>query len=268
MKINTRPFLRIAVAAALAASLAAPAALAADVVDIGYLDQGEIAAIPAFASANREINAFGTNLQRDYTARARNASAAEQQRLATEFQSKMADEQRKVLGPLFGRAQVAIANVASSKNLSVVLDKRIVVYGGVDVTPQVRDILTGPGQPVPPVSTPPPSTVGYVDQQQLDALPKIKNATDDFSKFKAGQDQATAAKLKSAKTQSDRDAILKDYQKTLTDRQNQTLKPLADQTRAAMADVAKKRGLILVVDRANIIYGGTDITSDVTAAVK
>jgi outer membrane protein len=268
MKIDSRQFLRIAVVAALAASVAAPAALAADVVDIGYLDQGEIAAIPAFASANREINTFGNNLQRDYTARARNAPAAEQQRLAAEFQGKMADEQRKVLGPLFGRAQVAIANVASSKNLSVVVDKRIVVYGGVDVTPQVRDILTGPGQPVPPVTTPPPSTVGYVDQQQLDALPKIKNATDEFGKFKAAQDQATAAKLKSAKTQADRDAILKDYQKTLTDRQNQSLKPLADQTRTAMADVAKKRGLTLVVDRANIIYGGTDITSDVTAAVK
>lgn len=268
MKISCLSVLRVAAVVALAAAVAAPAALAADVADIGFLDQGEIAAIPAFAAANRELNTFGTNLQRDYTNRARNASPADQQRLAAEFQSKMTDEQRKVLGPLFGRAQVAIASVASSKNLSVVIDKRIVIYGGVDITPQVRDLLTGAAAPVPPVSTPPPSTVGYVDQQQLDALPKIKNATDDFAKFKADEDKATAAKLKGAKNDNDRNAILKDYQKTLTDRQNQTLKPLADQTRKAMADVARKRGLTLVIDRANIIYGGTDITADVTSAVK
>lgn len=268
MKIRNIPASSLAVAAALVALVVAPAALAADVVDIGYLDQGQIASIPAFAQANREVSAFGTDLQRQYTARARNASPSQQQQLASEFQSKMADKQRQLLGPLFGRAQVAIASAASSKNLSVVIDKRIVIYGGVDITGQVHDLLTAPAPPVPPSSTPPPSTVGYVDQQQLDAVPKIRSATDDFTKFKADQDKATAEKLKGAKNDGDRNAILKDYQKTLSDRQTQTLKPLADQTRSAMASVAKKRGLMLVVDRANIIYGGTDITADVTSALK
>jgi Skp family chaperone for outer membrane proteins len=35
-----------------------------------------------------------------------------------------------------------------------------------------------------------------------------------------------------------------------------------------MSDVAHKRNLALVIDRANIIYGGTDITADVTAELK
>ena len=82
------------------------------------------------------------------------------------------------------------------------------------------------------------------------------------------QDQAAAAKFKNAKTPAERDAIMKDYQKALTDKQNQTLKPLVDKTTAAMASVAQKRGLTLVVDRGNVIYGGTDITSDVTSALK
>ena len=135
-----------------------------------------------------------------------------------------------MLGPIFARAQVAIASVASSKNLSIVVDKQIVIVGGQDITGAVRDLLTGVGEPVPPVNTPPPSTVGYVDQQQIDAVPSIKAAADDFAKFKAAQDQAAAAKFKSAKTQAERDAIMKDYQKTLDDKQNQTLKPLVDKT--------------------------------------
>ena len=101
-----------------------------------------------------------------------------------------------------------------------------------------------------------------------DALPAVKSASDDFNKFKVTQDQQAAAKFKAAKTQADRDAVMKDYQKTLTDKQNASLKPLIDKTRDAMASVAQSKGLILVIDRTNIIYGGTDITADVTAKLK
>jgi outer membrane protein len=268
MRIRDFSARAVAIVVAWAAFAVAPAALAADVVDVGFIDQGQIGGLPAFVQANRQLADFGADLQRRYMARARGASQGEQQRLAAEFQSKMADRQRQVLGPLLGKAQVAIASIASSKNLSVVIDKRIVVFGGVDITNQVRDLLTGVGDPVPPVSTPPPSSVGYVDQAQIDAVPKLKSASDDFAKFKADQDRTTAEKLKGAKNDADRNAILKDYQKVLGDRQAQTLKPLSDKTRDAIAQVAKKRGLILVVDRGDVVYGGTDITSDVTSALK
>ena len=257
-----------AVAALLAIFAAAPAVLAADTTDIGYVDQAQLAALPAFNAAKRQLDSYGQDLQRQYLNRARNASQAEQQRLSTEFQQKIAAKQRATMGPLFARAQVAIASVASSKNLSVVVDKQIVIVGGQDITNNVRDLLTGVGDPVPPVNTPPPSTVGYVDQAQIDALPAVKAATDDFGKFKQTQDQAAAAKFKAAKTQADRDAVMKDYQKTLTDKQNATLKPLVDKTKDAMASVAQSKGLVLVVDRSNIIYGGTDITADVTSKLK
>lgn len=251
-----------------ASLLAAPAALADDVTDIGYVDQSQLATLPAFVQADRQLQTYGSNLQRQYIGRARGASQAQQQQLSQEFQSQMADKQRQVLGPLFHKAQVAIASVASSKNLSIIVDKRIIIFGGQDITPNVRDLLTGIGDPVPPVSTPPPSTVGYVDQSQIDAVPSIKSAADDFAKFKADEDRQTAAKLRAAKTDTDRSAILKDYQSQLESKQTSTIKPLIDKTKNAMADVAHKRNLVLVVDRTNVIYGGTDITADVTAELK
>lgn len=259
----------LAACAALALAFAATsAARAADTTGIGYVDQAALSALPAFSTAKRAFDAYGANLQAQYLARARNASAAEQARLSREFQSKVADKQRSLFGPLFGRAQVAIASVASSKNLSVVVDKQIMIVGGTDITNDVRTLLTGVADPVPPITGPPPSTVGYVDQTQIDAVPSIKSAAGDFAKFKTAQDQAAASRFKNAKTQADRDAVLKDYQKALLDKQNQTLKPLVDKTTAAMADVARKHGLMLVIDRSNIIYGGTDITADVTSALK
>jgi outer membrane protein len=258
-----------ALALALGAALVAtPAIGATDVTDIGSLDQGAIAALPAFQRANQQVYQYGQQLQKQFLARGAHASQAEQQKLGQEFQARMADKQRQVLGPLFQRAQIAIASVASSKNLGVVVDRRIVVFGGTDITGSVRDLLTGIGDPVPPVSTPPPSEVGFVDQQSIDQTPKVKAATDDFLKFKTDQDKAYAARLRAAKTDADRDAVLKDYRKTLDDRQSSTLKPVIDATRAAIADVAKSKGLILVIDRGNIVFGGTDITSDVTAKLK
>jgi outer membrane protein len=251
-----------------AAILATPAIGATDVTDIGSLDQAAIGALPAFQAASRQLNDYGGALQKQYIARARRASQAQQQKLAAEFQGKMADKQRQLFGPLFAKAQVAIASVASSKNLSVVVDKQIVVFGGQDITASVRDLLTGIGDPVPPASTPAPSKVGYVDQAAVNATPKVKAATDDFNKFKLDQDKIVAEKLKSAKTDADRDTILKDYRKTLDDRQTKTLKPLIDATRNAIAEVAKAKGLILVVDKGNIVFGGLDITKDVTDKLK
>jgi outer membrane protein len=268
MSRTRSPFPFGALAAALIVMLLAPAAQAADSTDIGFIDQQQLASLPQFQQANRQLNDFGANLQKQYLARARGKSPGEQQQLSAEFQQKIAAKQRELLGPLFGRAQVAIASVASSKNLSVVVDRRIVIVGGIDITGPVRDLLTGIGDPVPPVSTPPPSSVGFVDQAQIDALPKIKSATDDFAKFKGDQDRLMAAKLKAAKSDTDRNALMKDYQKTLQDKNTQMLKPLADKTRDAITDVARKRGLVLVVDRGDIIYGGTDITADVTNALK
>ena len=250
------------------AFLAAPAALAADVTDIGYVDQGALAAIPSFQTANRQFSDFGKRLQAEYLGRAKHASAHVQAQLAQEFQGRMAQEQQRLIGPLFGKAQVAIASIASSKNLSVVVDKRIVVFGGTDITPNVRDLLTSPGDPVPPASTPAPSSVGFVDQRAIDNLPRVKSVQDDFAKYKSDQERAAQDKLKGAKTDADRQAILADYRKTLDAKSDQVIKPVVDQTRNVIGDVAKKKGLTLVIDRGNIIFGGQDITSDVTAALK
>jgi outer membrane protein len=247
----------------------APTVLAADVSDIGFLDQTSLSNVPSFVRANRQLALYKSDLDRQFAARMRRIrDSSGQSRIVQEFQNKLAQKQRELFGPLFTRAQVAIASVASSKNLSVVVDKRIVIVGGQDITKNVVDLLNGPGEPIPPVSTPPPSSVGYVDQAQIDRIPKIKGANDDFARFQAQQQQQAQQKLRSAKTDADRQQVLKDYQATLADKQKQLIGPLVDRTRDAIADVAKKKGLLLVIDRSNLIYGGTDITTDVTSEIK
>ena len=247
----------------------APHVLAADVTDIGFLDQSQLAAVPAFVNANRQFTAFRTGLQREFEGRARKArSPQDQQKLAAEFQSRLANKQRELFGPLFAAAQTAIASIASSKALSVVVDKRIVIVGGQDITKNVVDLLNSPGSPVPPVTTPPPSTVGWVDQTQIDQLDQFKKAQDEFVKFSEDQRRSAQDRLKSAKTDADRQKVYADYQKAIDDKRDQIVKPLVDQTRAAIETVARKKGLILVIDRQNLIFGGTDVTADVVSLLK
>ena len=59
-----------------------------------------------------------------------------------QFDQEFTDKKNEVLGPLLQRAQLAIAQIASNHNLSVVVDKRIVVYGGLDISKEVVALLT------------------------------------------------------------------------------------------------------------------------------
>jgi outer membrane protein len=251
------------------ASVGAPSVLAADVTGIGYLDQNALANVPSFKNANKKFADYRNQLQRDMMNRARNAhSQQDQQKLAGEFQQRLADKQRELFGPLFAAAQTAVASIASSKSLSVVVDKRIIIVGGQDITQNVVDLLNSPGAPVPPVTTPPPSTVGWVDQTQIDQLDQFKKAQAQFVDFGEAQRKAAQDKLKGAKSDADRNKIYADYQKAIDDKRNQIVTPLVDETRSAIASVAKKRGLVLVIDRSNLIFGGTDVTADVVSALK
>ncbi len=267
--MKRRPPRGLAAIFILIALVCAPLALAADLSDIGFIDQAAIGSLPRFVAANRDLATYKGTLDRQFQARMRGAhSQADQQRIIVEFQQKMAQRQRAVLAPLFLRAQTAIASVSSSRNLSVVVDRRIVIYGGQDITKSVTDLLESPGDVAPPVSTPPPSEIGYVDQTQIDSLPNFKSASDQFNKFADDQKLLAQQKLGKVKTAADRQQVLKDYQTAVNGKQDELLKPLVDHTKQAIADVAGKRKLILVIDRGDLIYGGTDITSDVQNELK
>lgn len=268
MKI--RKLLPFLTAAALAVTAGAPVALAADLTGVGYIDQAAIGSLPQFSQANTQVARYKSALDAQFAARMRRArSQADRQRIAGDFQQRFLGKQREVLGPLFARAQAAIAQVSSSEHLSVIVDKRIVVYGGIDITKNVIDLVNGPGAVVPPAATPPPANVGFVDQTQIDQVPKIKQANDAFLKYAADQRAQALKQMQGAKNNpQQQQTIFQSYQKSLSTQQDKTLKPLVDQTRSAMAKVAQQKQLILVVDRSDVIYGGTDITQDVQNALK
>ena len=251
-------------ATVLLAAFVAPAAIAADLTDVGFVDQAELGSLPVFVSANRELAAYKQTLDAQYAQAMKGLkSDADKQRVSMQFQQQYSDKQREIVGPLFQRAQLAIAQVAASRNLSVIVDKRIVIYGGQDVTKDVETLFASNQAIAPPAASPAPSEIGFVDQSVLDGLPRVKTANDQMSQFAQTERAIYAQKLAAAKTDDEKKQVYQEFNKILSDKQEQLLKPLVDQTKNATADAARKHNVLLVVDRADIVYGGTDITTDV-----
>jgi outer membrane protein len=261
--------MRYTIAAAALLALVSPAAIASDITGVGYIDQADIANLPVFVNANRQLAAYKAQLDAQYSAQIRTAkTGADKQRVAMEFQQKLSDKQQEIVGPLFQRAQLAIASVSTARNLNVVVDKRIVIYGGQDITKDVETLFNSPQAIQPPTASPPPSAIGFVDQNALDNVPKVKAANDQMANFATAQRQVFSAKIAQATSDSAKQQLYQQYNKALSDKQSQLLKPLVDQTKTATAAVARKKNLILVIDRADVIYGGTDITADVQDDLK
>jgi outer membrane protein len=243
-------------------------AIAADLTDVGYVDQAELANLPVFVTANRQLAGYKAQLDGQYNAQLRRARTdAERQQVALQFQQQLNDRQREIVGPLFQRAQLAIAAVSATRNLTVIVDKRVIIYGGQDITKDVETIFSGPQAIQAPSATPPPSEIGFVDQTVLDGVPKVQSANNAMQQFETTERQLYSARVAQAKSPSEKQQIMTEFNKTISDKQDQLLKPLVDQTRSATSAVARKKNLLLVIDKADVIYGGTDITADVQNAL-
>jgi outer membrane protein len=248
--------------------LVGPAAIAADLTDVGFLDQSAVASLPAFVAANQQVAQYKAALETQFANAMRGAhSDADKQRVTLQYQQEFSDKQNEVMGPLFQRAQAAIANVSSSKKLSIVVDKRIVIYGGQDITSDVVNAVRSSSAMAAPQASPPASVIGFVDQSALANSQEVKTASDQLQKFQAAQQPIYQARFKNARTDVDKQQVMADYNKAIQDKQNELLKPLIDQTKSATASVARSKNLLLVVDRADVVFGGTDITQDVQNAL-
>jgi len=259
-----------AAALALAAIVASRGALAAGTPEVGFVDQTALAALPSFAAANARLVREKTALDVRFTAEMRGAtSAADQARISQSYQQRFLDRQHELLGPLLERAQNAIATVARGRKLGIVLDKQIVIVGGENLTPAVTRVLAASGAVAAPSGTPPPSSVvAYVDQTQLDQAPALRAANDAFVRFQAGREAEARRKLERAQTDAGRAAVMKAYEAAILAERARAVDPVVARTRAAIGAVAERKGLALVVDRSSLVYGGTDITSDVASAIK
>lgn len=112
-------------------------------------------------------------------------------------------------------------------------------------------------------SAAPSSNIGVVNQQAI-----VSQHPDMAKAQEAMQAEVEQAKKDfDAKTATMNDKEKQDYyaqvQQRLNLKQQELIAPVFDKVEAAIKTVADARGLTVVLDKGNVVYGGQDITDDV-----
>ena len=94
------------------------------------------------ANAQKEMQTASQDMQKKFEEQSANMTDEQKSQLFQTMQAEMAKKQEDVQKGLKDKVDNAVNSVASTKNLSLVVDKRVVLYGGTDITDQVAKKLT------------------------------------------------------------------------------------------------------------------------------
>ncbi len=112
------------------------------------------------------------------------------------------------------------------------------------------------------------SNVGLVDYQQLRAQhPSMQAAFEKYQEAaKAAQDDF--AQQAANMTPEQQQELYTQKQKELQDKEKELIQPINDSIEAQIKAVADARGINVVLDKNNVLYGGQHITQDVLKKIQ
>lgn len=111
---------------------------------IGFVDmQRALDAHPRKAASERALQEFFQAKQREFNQRTKGLTAEQRQLLDRELQQQVIEKRQVLLGGLEKELRTAVEDVGRAEGVSVVLERAVVLFGGVDLTEQVIKKVTG-----------------------------------------------------------------------------------------------------------------------------
>jgi len=111
---------------------------------VGYVDmQRALDNHPRKASSERALQEFFQAKQREFRERSKGMTAEQRQLLDRELQQQVLAKRQELLGGLDREIRAAIEEVARAQGVAVVLERSVVLFGGVDLTEQVIQKVGG-----------------------------------------------------------------------------------------------------------------------------
>jgi len=110
---------------------------------IGYVDmQRALDHHPQKASSERALQEFFQAKQREFQQRAKGMTPVQRQDLDRQLQQQFVQKREELLGGLDRDIRAAVEKVSRERGVSIVLDRAVVLYGGIDLTDAVIAQLT------------------------------------------------------------------------------------------------------------------------------
>jgi outer membrane protein len=108
---------------------------------VGYVDEmAVLQQFPKFKQAQQQIDAIGK--KKSDAAKAafdKETDDKKKAQIVETLQLDMRNEEAKLMNPILKEVSDAIAKVAKSKGITIVINKGLVFYGGIDIT---NDVVT------------------------------------------------------------------------------------------------------------------------------
>ena len=236
--------------------------------EVGIIDKDEITNMTEFKKARNAIKLKVAQKQQEYAQKAQGMSESQQQELFLLFQQEAKAIEASELKPLLDKAQAAVALVAREKKQKVVLDKKIVVCGAVDITEEVKDTFReSETLEAPKEDIGAESQIGYFDQEVVRSLKIFRDADDQFAKWYDKIKKEAEETIRNAPA-SEKQKLFMEYNRKYKFHQSQLYGPILEKVTKTVEKVAKNVGLILVLDKQYVMYGGRNITDEVVNILK
>ena len=133
-----------AVASAAAAKKPAAAAQTANAESVGVVDRGQILDNhPGLAAARQKLADIARQKENEAKAAAdKETDTAKKAQAVQAKRMELAQEEQKLMAPIYRDCEQAVREVAVKKKLTLVLDKFVVLIGGTDITQDVIQQLS------------------------------------------------------------------------------------------------------------------------------
>ncbi|MBS2038691.1 hypothetical protein JST97_27165 [bacterium] len=181
----------------------------------------------------------------------------------TEKRAEVQKKQNALLEPLQQRQEAAILKASRDHKLTVMLDKRIVVYGVADYTDEVKKTFQSKdeikvGDEVDTSNSP----IGYFDQDVVRSLKVFQTVESKVLQKKIELTKKLEA-LKGKASDAEIQAAMGNARAELEAYQEQLATELFSKVNDSVKEVAEAKGLALVLDKAHVLQGGRNMTSEV-----
>ena len=133
-----------AIASAAAAKKPAAAAQTASTESVGVVDRGQILDNhPDLAATRQKLADIARQKENEAKAAAdKETDTAKKAQAVQAKRMELAQEEQKLMAPIYRDCEQAVREVAVKKKLTLVLDKFVVLIGGVDITQDVIQQLS------------------------------------------------------------------------------------------------------------------------------
>jgi outer membrane protein len=111
------------------------------------------------------------------------------------------------------------------------------------------------------------SNVGVVNQQAIIAQHPDMAAAKDAMQKEVEQAKADFESKSANMNDQDKQAYYQQLQQRLASKEKELISPIMDKVEATIKSVADAKGLSVVLDKSNVVYGGQDITDEVTKKI-